>query len=147
MSGGNYGFSGEAVDALYVGGESVFEESLDTPAVNGLLSGPAAPPNNATLNIAGNGTVQPRGRQSRPTPADPRSQHRRNSETLVAERVFFAPPPPSAAGVFFFGAVQFCVGQRSTLGAVAKASFETARGEGLTSQRTGRRLKPALPPI
>jgi phospholipase C len=40
-------------------GEPVFEPAADTPAVNGLLSGPAAAPNNPTLNAAGTGTVQP----------------------------------------------------------------------------------------
>jgi phospholipase C len=40
-------------------GEPRFEAAADTPAVNGLLTGPAAPPNNPTLNAAGTGTVQP----------------------------------------------------------------------------------------
>jgi phospholipase C len=40
-------------------GEPLFKAAPNTPAVNGLLTGPAAPPNNATLNIAGTGTVQP----------------------------------------------------------------------------------------
>jgi phospholipase C len=40
-------------------GEPVFEATSDTPAVNGLLTGPAAPPNNPTLNVAGTGTIQP----------------------------------------------------------------------------------------
>src|SRR3984893_5923908 len=40
-------------------GEPVFEAKSDTPAVNGLLAGPAAPPNNPTLNFAGTGTIQP----------------------------------------------------------------------------------------
>ncbi len=40
-------------------GEPVFKAAPDTPAVNGLLDGPAAPPNNPTLNIAGTGTIQP----------------------------------------------------------------------------------------
>ena len=40
-------------------GEPSFEAAPDTPAVNGLLTGPAAPPNNPTLNISGTGTVQP----------------------------------------------------------------------------------------
>jgi len=40
-------------------GEPSFEAAVDTPAVNGLLTGPAAPPNNPTLNIAGTGTIQP----------------------------------------------------------------------------------------
>jgi len=40
-------------------GEPVFKARPDTPAVNGLLTGPAAPPNNPTLNVAGTGTVQP----------------------------------------------------------------------------------------
>ena len=39
--------------------EPVFAEASDTPAVNGLLTGPAAPPNNPTLNVAGTGTIQP----------------------------------------------------------------------------------------
>jgi phospholipase C len=40
-------------------GEPVFKAASDTPAVNGLLTGPAAPPNNPTLNVAGTGTIQP----------------------------------------------------------------------------------------
>jgi len=40
-------------------GEPFFEAAPGTPAVNGLLTGPAAPPNNPTLNAAGTGTVQP----------------------------------------------------------------------------------------
>jgi phospholipase C len=40
-------------------GEPVFKAAWDTPAVNGLLTGPAAPPNNPTLNVAGTGTIQP----------------------------------------------------------------------------------------
>ncbi|HEY0801694.1 MAG TPA: alkaline phosphatase family protein, partial [Steroidobacteraceae bacterium] len=40
-------------------GEPVFKASSETPAVNGLLTGPAAPPNNPTLNVAGTGTIQP----------------------------------------------------------------------------------------
>ncbi len=40
-------------------GEPVFEARSDTPAVNGLLTGPAAPPNNPTLNANGTGTIQP----------------------------------------------------------------------------------------
>ncbi len=40
-------------------GEPRFFASPDTPAVNGLLTGPAAPPNNPTLNVAGTGTIQP----------------------------------------------------------------------------------------
>ena len=40
-------------------GEPAFAAAENTPAVNGLLSGPAAPPNNPTLNVAGTGTVQP----------------------------------------------------------------------------------------
>jgi phospholipase C len=40
-------------------GEPVFKAAFDTPAVNGLLTGPAAPPNNPTLNAAGTGTIQP----------------------------------------------------------------------------------------
>ncbi len=39
--------------------EPRFEAAPDTPSVNGLLSGPAAPPNNPTLNATGTGTVQP----------------------------------------------------------------------------------------
>ena len=40
-------------------GEPMFQAAAGTPAVNGLLTGPAAPPNNPTLNVAGTGTVQP----------------------------------------------------------------------------------------
>jgi phospholipase C len=40
-------------------GEPSFHAPPDTPAVNGLLTGPAAPPNNPTLNADGTGTVQP----------------------------------------------------------------------------------------
>jgi phospholipase C len=40
-------------------GEPVFRAASDTPAVNGLLTGPSAPPNNPTLNVAGTGTIQP----------------------------------------------------------------------------------------
>jgi phospholipase C len=40
-------------------GEPIFKAASDTPAVNGLLAGPAAPPNNPTLNFAGTGTIQP----------------------------------------------------------------------------------------
>jgi phospholipase C len=40
-------------------GEPLFQAAAGTPAANGLLSGPAAPPNNPTLNAAGTGTVQP----------------------------------------------------------------------------------------
>src|SRR6202163_3531407 len=40
-------------------GEPVFKASQGTPSINGLLTGPAAPPNNPTLNLAGTGTVQP----------------------------------------------------------------------------------------
>ena len=40
-------------------GEPVFKAASDTPAINGLLTGPAAPPNNPTLNVAGTGTIQP----------------------------------------------------------------------------------------
>ena len=40
-------------------GEPVFNAASDTPAVNGLLTGPAAAPNNPTLNVAGTGTIQP----------------------------------------------------------------------------------------
>lgn len=40
-------------------GEPVFKAAPGTPAVNGLLTGPSAPPNNPTLNVAGTGTIQP----------------------------------------------------------------------------------------
>jgi phospholipase C len=40
-------------------GEPVFNAASDTPAVNGLLTGPAAAPDNPTLNVAGTGTIQP----------------------------------------------------------------------------------------
>jgi phospholipase C len=40
-------------------GEPIFEAVSDTPAVNGLLTGPVSPPNNPTLNVAGTGTIQP----------------------------------------------------------------------------------------
>ena len=40
-------------------GEPVFKADPNTPAVNGLVTGPAAAPNNPTLNVAGTGTVQP----------------------------------------------------------------------------------------
>jgi phospholipase C len=40
-------------------GEPTFKAASNTPAVNGLLTGPAAPPNNPTLNVAGTGTIQP----------------------------------------------------------------------------------------
>ncbi len=40
-------------------GEPTFKAAEDTPAINGLLTGPAAPPNNPTLNVAGTGTIQP----------------------------------------------------------------------------------------
>jgi phospholipase C len=40
-------------------GEPVFKAARDTPSVNGLLTGPVAPPHNPTLNVAGTGTVQP----------------------------------------------------------------------------------------
>src|SRR4051812_23360883 len=40
-------------------GEPLFRAADDTPAVNGLLTGPAAPPNNPTLDVAGTGTIQP----------------------------------------------------------------------------------------
>ena len=40
-------------------GEPVFKAASNTPAVNGLLDGPAAAPNNLTLNVAGTGTIQP----------------------------------------------------------------------------------------
>jgi len=51
---GTYPFAANAT-----AGEPVFVEAADTPAVNGLLTGPAAPPNNPTLNVAGTGTIQP----------------------------------------------------------------------------------------
>jgi phospholipase C len=47
------------VAANSTAGEPVFKAASDTPAVNGLLTGPAAPPNNPTLNVAGTGTIQP----------------------------------------------------------------------------------------
>lgn len=40
-------------------GAPKFFAAESTPSVNGLLTGPAAPPNNLTLNIAGTGRVQP----------------------------------------------------------------------------------------
>jgi phospholipase C len=40
-------------------GEPKFFAAENTPSVNGLLTGPAAPPNNLTLNVDGTGTVQP----------------------------------------------------------------------------------------
>jgi phospholipase C len=40
-------------------GEPIFKAAPDTPAVDGLLTGPAASPNNPTLNVAGTGTIQP----------------------------------------------------------------------------------------
>jgi phospholipase C len=40
-------------------GEPKFFAAENTPSVNGLLTGPAAPPNNLTLNVNGTGTVQP----------------------------------------------------------------------------------------
>src|SRR5882757_9975016 len=40
-------------------GEPHFVAAPDTPAVNGLITGPASAPNNPTLNAAGTGTVQP----------------------------------------------------------------------------------------
>jgi phospholipase C len=40
-------------------GEPVFKAASDTPAANGLLTGPAASPNNPTLNATGTGTIQP----------------------------------------------------------------------------------------
>jgi phospholipase C len=39
--------------------EPLFKAAPNTPAANGLLTGPAAPPNNPTLNVTGSGTVQP----------------------------------------------------------------------------------------
>jgi phospholipase C len=47
------------VAANSTAGEPVFKAASDTPAINGLLTGPAAPPNNPTLNVAGTGTIQP----------------------------------------------------------------------------------------
>jgi phospholipase C len=47
------------VAANSTAGEPVFKAAEDTPAVNGLLTGPAAPPNNPTLAAFGTGTVQP----------------------------------------------------------------------------------------
>src|ERR1700730_2823120 len=40
-------------------GEPVFKPAHDPPSITGLLTGPAAPPNNPTLNLAGTGTDQP----------------------------------------------------------------------------------------
>jgi len=40
-------------------GEPKFFAAGNTPSVNGLLTGPAAAPNNPTLNVGGIGTVQP----------------------------------------------------------------------------------------
>jgi phospholipase C len=40
-------------------GEPKFFAAENTPSVNGLLTGPAASPNNPTLNVAGTGSVQP----------------------------------------------------------------------------------------
>src|SRR3981081_1863292 len=47
------------VAANSTAGEPVFKAASDTPAINGLLTSPAAPPNNPTLNVAGTGTIQP----------------------------------------------------------------------------------------
>src|SRR3981081_3289265 len=47
------------VAANSTAGEPVFKAASDTPAINGLLTSPAAPPHNPTLNAAGTGTVQP----------------------------------------------------------------------------------------
>ena len=52
-------FATYPVAANSTAGEPTFKAASNTPAVNGLLSGPAAPPNNPTLNVAGTGTVQP----------------------------------------------------------------------------------------
>jgi len=52
-------FGSYPVAANSTAGEPVFKAAEDTPAVNGLLTGPAAPPNNPTLAAFGNGTVQP----------------------------------------------------------------------------------------
>jgi phospholipase C len=40
-------------------GDPRFFAAENTPAINGLLMGPAAPPNNPTLNVSGTGTLQP----------------------------------------------------------------------------------------
>jgi phospholipase C len=40
-------------------GEPRFFAAENTPSSNGLLTGPAAAPNNPTLNVAGTGTIQP----------------------------------------------------------------------------------------
>src|SRR3981081_2434980 len=47
------------VAATSAAGAPLCEAASDTPAINGLLTGPAAPPNNPTLNVAGTGTIQP----------------------------------------------------------------------------------------
>src|SRR3981081_2853824 len=47
------------VAANSTAGEPVFKAASDTPAINGLLTSPAAPPHNPTLNVAGTGTIQP----------------------------------------------------------------------------------------
>lgn len=47
------------VAANSTAGEPTFKAAPGTPAINGLLTGPAAPPNNPTLNVAGTGTIQP----------------------------------------------------------------------------------------
>ena len=52
-------FGSYPVAANSTAGEPVFKAAEDTPAVNGLLTGPAAPPNNPTLAAFGTGTVQP----------------------------------------------------------------------------------------
>jgi phospholipase C len=51
---GTYPFAANSAAA-----EPIFKAASNTPAVNGLLTGPAAPPNNPTLNVAGTGTIQP----------------------------------------------------------------------------------------
>jgi phospholipase C len=52
-------FATYPIAANRTAGEPVFDATSDTPAVNGLLTGPAAAPNNPTLNAAGTGTIQP----------------------------------------------------------------------------------------
>jgi len=52
-------FATYPVAANSTAGEPIFNAKSATPAVNGLLTGPAAPPNNPTLNKTGTGTIQP----------------------------------------------------------------------------------------
>src|SRR5450631_928684 len=52
-------FATYPIAANSTAGEPHFVAAPDTPAVNGLITGPAAPPNNPTLSAAGTGTVQP----------------------------------------------------------------------------------------